>query len=284
MFSKIGTPKKGILRRNALIVENSQESKSKEDSEPVDDNDIQHIMNSKLSEQRDDFDNNSNFDHRVSLRDISDNDSLNSDDGKFLPTNYVSEKDRKIFENKNKFKYGIRKRNEPLEDEVTQENIDLKRRIIVEKKEIKPILLPPKQPLEIFEKEIDNFYEYQNEEEHKSSRISQKSLKKIGQKSQIDSTDYYAESESLKKPSIKESAIIDSELSIRDAADDNISASGSEMASPEVNMNKIASNKKTVTFQKGQGTTPSSSDEKEDDHDLLMNLATFKDHTNLSKF
>ena len=244
-------------------------------------------MRSKLSERQSDQEDLSGLDQRVSLRDISDNDSLNSDDGKFLPPNYVSERDKRIEKNnKKKFKYGIRKRDDSFdEDEINRDERVERRQPKKENISSKPIPQNPKDDFKDMEEAIENYNEEENEEEFiKPPKLSNKSSIQNIKKSQVDSSDYYAESESPKKQSIKESVIVESELSVRDAADDNISASGSEMASPQINYKNIP-NKKTVTFQKGQGTTPSSSDEKEEiDKHFFTNLATFKDHTNLSKY
>ena len=202
----------------------------------------------------------------MSIRQISDDESTDELDGKFIPSNYSAEKEAKMKRNKQKFKEGIRKKRnfEDLKEELSR---------------------PPK--IENDKAKIISEGDIIEEVEEKEEQTVEKSDLSSGKPPlrviPTNTSAYFAGSDSAQRSGRKPITQIESELSLREPGDEYISASGEDLASDRQSLLVQPKIKKSVKFEKAAGIPPSSSEDKEIDNDeeFIKSLTSRQDFLNL---
>ena len=225
------------------------------------------------------YDPNSSRDNRISLREISDDEPSDENDGKFVPEDFVL-------------------KSKPKTVEIAQEQENYLPPWDVIDDEPKVEIEPPRdsfranvQPVndesdheEVKDKANKPYHDDAKNEDNKSYHESIKSGPKHNLP--INTSGYAAEIESMNKQSVKNTSLMHSESSIRDAYDDYVMASGEEYAMPDPYSKTPI--KKSVKFKK-VNKLPSMSSEKDErseteineEREFISNLASYKDHTRL---
>ena len=275
--------RKGILRKKGTITHGrkSRLETEGESNTQRDPNDITSLFGDNKEGESNEFDPDLSYENRMSIRQISDNESPDEDDGKFVPSNYAEKSEDKAKKNKRRFRIAIKKKQDlpkPIEDDREENDY------VPEKyRDMEKGFRPSSQPLqeEKYQESLINkpnqsytsipsFHEPRESSEYKGDSNTY--------------SGYLPETESIKKPSVKQLTHNQSEMSVRDADDDYISASAEEDANTDSYSRAIDQAKKTVTFQKMKGATSKSNDSNElteDDKEFTKSLASVQDFTNL---
>lgn len=227
--------KKGILRKQTTMSEKNKsvlkESVNAEDQDDLSTYFVERPGSSQLPDQS------TSYDHHVSLRQISDNDSEDENDGRFIPNSYVADRERRIEENKKKFKVGIKPKNHinNIDQDIYAPSHEDKGKYMDEQKHFRANV-PPVDKSVTFEH--DNIIQEAAEQEEQTIEPSDSQEQSESDTYQapkrVNTSGYYAESESLKNIANKPITQITSELSVREPGDEYISASGEELASPNI--------------------------------------------------